>query len=604
MTRKRVVNHAGAAWIAAVAGAWLVAAACRTMQGGPPSTRARRLRGGPRPSRRRGAPSIRVGILTDVKRVSIGADSGVPVRGRAPGETAVRLRTLPRATFRPARGGPPAALETGDELDLASVSPAVPAELLEADASATGGSSRSDPPRRRRLTVVNVVYLEDYLRGVVPNELSPQAFPQIEALKAQAVAARTYALSHLGDYSAEGLRRLRDARPARSTAGSPRSTPSPTARSRRRGGSSPRGGAGPSTRTTRRPAADTPREASAIFDDDAPYLRGVACLPGALVPPRRADDLRPPARPPGRAGDRPRRRPPRGPRRDRRRRRRARRLEGIPTDAEVRAWTVRLQAALHRSRCDSPVSGSLARRATFARHLVASACWSERAERLLAPGDAEYLSQVEDTARLDGGERQAVALLVHEGLLSPAPDNTLRPDAALTRAEALALLARRGREGRRAGLAEGELAGLAGGALSVLHGETADSHPLDTGVRLFRDLDGVHAGTSELTLSVGDRVVYVERAGLVVYLEAEQSRRGAADRARQLQLGGPPRPRPTWPGRSGATARWGRSGTSSRSASASPAASWSSASSGRRGSSSSRGCRCAGAWACARTSSS
>jgi hypothetical protein len=100
------------------------------------------------------------------------------------------------------------------------------------------------------------------------------------------------------------------------------------------------------------------------------------------------------------------------------------RLEGIPTDAEVRAWTVRLQAALHRSGCDSPVSGSLARRATFARHLVASACWSERAERLLAPGDAEYLSQAEDTGRLDRGERQALALLVHEGLVSPAPDNS------------------------------------------------------------------------------------------------------------------------------------------------------------------------------------
>ena len=34
LTRKRVVNHASAAWVAAVAGAWVVAAACRTMQGG------------------------------------------------------------------------------------------------------------------------------------------------------------------------------------------------------------------------------------------------------------------------------------------------------------------------------------------------------------------------------------------------------------------------------------------------------------------------------------------------------------------------------------------------------------------------------------------
>ena len=54
------------------------------------------------------------------------------------------------------------------------------------------------------LTVVNVVNLEDYLKGVVPNELSPDAFPQLEALKAQAVAARTYALRNHGGYASKG----------------------------------------------------------------------------------------------------------------------------------------------------------------------------------------------------------------------------------------------------------------------------------------------------------------------------------------------------------------------------------------------------------------
>jgi stage II sporulation protein D len=118
---------------------------------------------------------------------------------------------------------------------------------------------------------------------------------------------------------------------------------------------------------------------------------------------------------------------------------------------------------------------------------------------------------------------------VHEGLLSRSPGNPLRPDAAVTRAEALALLAGVAERGGAPGLADGEVAGLADGQLSVLHGEAADSHPIDTGVRLFRDMGGVHAGASELSLSVGDRVVYVERGGRVVYLEAEETRRGAAD---------------------------------------------------------------------------
>ncbi len=54
------------------------------------------------------------------------------------------------------------------------------------------------------LTVVNVIGLEDYVRGVVPNELSPGGWPALEALKAQAVAARTYAVSHRGQFAAAG----------------------------------------------------------------------------------------------------------------------------------------------------------------------------------------------------------------------------------------------------------------------------------------------------------------------------------------------------------------------------------------------------------------
>ena len=52
--------------------------------------------------------------------------------------------------------------------------------------------------------VINVLPLETYLRGVVPAEMGPRVFPASEALKAQAVAARTYAVAHLGDHADEG----------------------------------------------------------------------------------------------------------------------------------------------------------------------------------------------------------------------------------------------------------------------------------------------------------------------------------------------------------------------------------------------------------------
>jgi stage II sporulation protein D len=532
VTRKRIVNHAGAAWLAAVAGAWIVAAACRTMQGGASSGAPQAPPPDAALSATVLAPSIRVGVLTDVERVSIGADGGVEVRGRAPGEKAVRLRSLPRATFR--AGGAPGRirlLETGDELELATLAPSDASEILQADASPYRGILEVRPAEAGRITVVNTVHLEDYVRGVVPNELSPEAFPRIEALKAQAVAARTYALAHLGDYAAKGYDVCATAACQVYRGQSSEHPLTDRAVAETRGILATWHGRPINAYYTSTCGGHT-EDGAPIFDDDAPYLRGVACLPEAS------------SRHTVRTAASPRRDLPGGPGTSRdvallealgvidAGEADPARLRGIPTDAEVRAWTAGLQAALHRPACDSPVSGAFARRATFARYLVASVCWTERAERLLARADTAYLLQVEDAAKLDGDERQAVALLVHEGLLSPGPDNTIRPDAALTRAEALALLAGVADKGGAPALAEGELAGLAGGEISVLHGETADSHPLDVGVRLFRDLDGAHAGTSELTLSVGDRVVYVERAGRVVYLEAEQTRRGAsADRS-------------------------------------------------------------------------
>jgi len=55
---------------------------------------------------------------------------------------------------------------------------------------------------RGSLTVVNAVPLEEYLLGVVPSELG---LPQLEAQKAQAVAARTYAIANIGNYGRQGF---------------------------------------------------------------------------------------------------------------------------------------------------------------------------------------------------------------------------------------------------------------------------------------------------------------------------------------------------------------------------------------------------------------
>jgi stage II sporulation protein D len=54
-----------------------------------------------------------------------------------------------------------------------------------------------------QITLVNLVYVEDYLKGVVALEIGPCQEDQIEAVKAQAIAARTYAMAHLGQFGPE-----------------------------------------------------------------------------------------------------------------------------------------------------------------------------------------------------------------------------------------------------------------------------------------------------------------------------------------------------------------------------------------------------------------
>ncbi len=51
---------------------------------------------------------------------------------------------------------------------------------------------------QKGMVLINTLNIEEYLKSVVPSELSPYGFPEIEAHKAQAVAARTYAINNLG----------------------------------------------------------------------------------------------------------------------------------------------------------------------------------------------------------------------------------------------------------------------------------------------------------------------------------------------------------------------------------------------------------------------
>jgi stage II sporulation protein D len=612
--RRHWLRTSGAAWAGAAIASWLVVAACRTMQ--QPASVPVPIPAAPEAAKPTvGAlvpePSVRVGILVDVARVSIGAQSGVVVQAASRG---TERRSVQRATFVPVATGAPAAprfrvqaaslaaepgaqniaarveetvqlkptvqwnastrtyqvragefatrdealglanrlsrsgipgafvvedrgpalagrirlIETGEELVMATVLPAAPNEGLAADASAYRGVLEVRAGETGGLTLVNIVNIEDYLRGVVPNELSPAAFPEIEALKAQAVAARSYVLNHKGEFAAKGYDIC--ATPACQVYRGQSTEHELTDRAveETRGMVASWRGRPINAFYTSTCGGHT-EDGENIFDGESiSYLRGVACAPE-----RSARTTIHTSRIPKEIGKEP------GLGRDialltalgvlDASLATPAKLLGIPTDVEIRGWVSRVQDALHRKGCESPVNGALARRGTFAQYVVGSLCWEERGRRLLAPPDADYLLAVEDRASLAGDdERLAAAVLIQEGVLSPFPDNTLRPGAALTRAEALMLLAGAAERAGPPGLFAAEFAGTALGQITVLRGETAESYPIDPSVGLFRNLDGVHAAASELNLALGDRVNIVLSDGRVVFLEAEQSRKGAA----------------------------------------------------------------------------
>ncbi|HEY6572766.1 MAG TPA: SpoIID/LytB domain-containing protein, partial [Candidatus Eisenbacteria bacterium] len=171
----------------------------------PPSATEPRA-GGPPPISRawRQARAVRVGLATGNARLLVA------------GSTPWTLVTLGGATV--ATGGPgdraqisrlgAGQLEVFREGELAplwSGSPAETLRLVPGDRGLSGWSGRwyrgvfrIHASNGEGLSLVNEVELESYLRGVLPSEIGNPPAAEYEAVKAQAVAARSYTLSYIG----------------------------------------------------------------------------------------------------------------------------------------------------------------------------------------------------------------------------------------------------------------------------------------------------------------------------------------------------------------------------------------------------------------------
>ncbi len=110
------------------------------------------------------APIVRIGILTAATRASVGADSGIVVRGTAAGGEARDIKVM-RATFVPVADSKDRArlVETGDTFTAATLFPEAPGEGLVLEATAYRGLLEVRADGEGGLTAINIVNLEDYL---------------------------------------------------------------------------------------------------------------------------------------------------------------------------------------------------------------------------------------------------------------------------------------------------------------------------------------------------------------------------------------------------------------------------------------------------------
>lgn len=155
---------------------------------------------------------LSVGLALSVRRAEIGSSGGMTLADPASGE----LLVPPRVAARSGGGagdGPIEVLERADRrltvvgagagpFESILVKPMGTARLVFAGRSYRGQILlRRDPGQG--FNVINLVDVEDYLLGVLPKEMSPSA--PLEALKAQAIASRTYALKHSHDFVKRGF---------------------------------------------------------------------------------------------------------------------------------------------------------------------------------------------------------------------------------------------------------------------------------------------------------------------------------------------------------------------------------------------------------------
>ena len=375
---------------------------------------------------------------------------------------------------------------------------------------------------RGSLTVVNAVSLEDYLLGVVPNELS---LPNIEAQKAQAIAARTYAIANINGFIKQGFDLLPTIRSQVYNGYSSESKMGTQAVLETRGIVATYKGKPINAYYTSTCGGRTENSEN-VFDFDEPYLRGVECsLEGhKQFEPFLIKTVRIPAK-----------------MRDEKNLELVRLMsllavngfqlstqqltddffEDEPTQSELSNWLNQL--AVKFGKTFPNVNKDSAKPLELA-HILSTMIYGENyADTLLSEADINYQISFDDAAEVPANRRADVAILLRDGYFAIYPDLTLKPNKSFSRAKMLRLIEQIYTKKKwMPNLQSGTTQPTTDGKLIVKNGKSSRQLNVRPDVFLFREFGNSLYQVKETALIGGENISFqTDSAGSVVYLEIE-----------------------------------------------------------------------------------
>lgn len=375
---------------------------------------------------------------------------------------------------------------------------------------------------RGSLTVVNVVPLEEYLLGVVPAELG---LPQIEAQKAQAIAARTYAVANINGYGAQGF----DMVPtvwSQVYKGVSIETKMGTQAVRETAGKIATYQGKPIMAYFTSTCGGRTENSENIFDHAEPYLRGVECsLEGHRhFDPFMIKTIRQPAK-----------------LRDDANLELVRWMsllavngfslttsqmndawfEETPTQGEVSNWLNQLASKFGKTFPN--VTKDTAKPIELAQILAGFIYTPGAADTLLSDSDINYQLSFDDAAEIPKERRADIAMLLRDGYFTLHADLTMKPNRPFSRAKMLRLI-RQIYEKKKwtPTLQTGTTKATVDGKLVLRSGKSEKQVTVKPDVFLFRQFGGDLYPVKEAALVGGETVRYqTDPSGSVWYLEVE-----------------------------------------------------------------------------------